>query len=100
MSSSVSKDCINMASYGVICVGCNACGRFDESTMWKSRYEMYVGELAELVGKFGEDFYKSNLQQMNIATDVIYFGKKIKECVKHIDFGGMDYFEITKGGAE
>ena len=37
MSIGVSKDCINHDSYGEICVHCNACGRFDEKTMWKAR---------------------------------------------------------------
>ena len=94
----VSKDCVNKASYGEICVGCNACGRRDKNTMWQARYKMYVGELAELVDKFGDDFYKSNLQQMNIAQDVISLGEYIKECVEHIDFGGMDHFEIGGEG--
>lgn len=78
MSSTVSKDCINIDTYGEICVSCNACGRFNESSMWESRYKMYVGELAGLVDKFGDDFYKSNLQQMNIAKDVISLGEKSK----------------------
>lgn len=88
----IMKDCINHDSYGEICVGCNACGRFDKETMWKSRYDMYVMHLKELVQKYGDDFYNSNLQQENISSDVIYYGNKIKECVSHIDF--------EKGGGE
>ena len=100
MSSTVSKDCINKDTYGEICVSCNACGRFNESTMWKSRYEIYIDELAEQVDKFRNDFYKSNLQQMNLAKNILSLGEKIKECIEHIDFGGMDFFEIEKGGAD
>lgn len=28
---SVTKDCVNPDSYGIICVKCNKCGRFDEA---------------------------------------------------------------------
>lgn len=86
MSIGVSKNCINHDSYGEICVHCNACGRFDEKTMWKSRYNMYVFHLKELVKRYGDDFFKSNLQQSNIAEDVIYYGKQIKGCLSHINF--------------
>ena len=94
MSIAVMKDCINHYSYGEICVGCNACGRIDQNAMWKARYDMYVMQLKELVSKYGDAFFNSNLQQMNIAKDVIFYGEKIKECVEHLDFGGMDSFEI------
>lgn len=98
MSYGITKNCINPDSYGVICVHCNACGRIDKTTMWQSRYDFYYSRLKELLDKYDDDFYKSNLQQTNIALDVIHFGKKIKECVAHIDFGGMDAFEIDKDG--
>ena len=97
MSSAVTKDCINGASYGVICVGCNACGRLNKETMWQSRFEMYVCDLIEETEKIGSEHFKSNLQQRNIASNVIYLGEKIKECVEHIDFDGMDYVEVDIG---
>lgn len=95
MSSCVSKDCINHDSYGTICVGCNACGRFDKNTMWQARYDMYVRQLKELVSKYGDDYFNSNLQQENMASDVIYYGKKIKECVAHLEFGGTREIVLT-----
>lgn len=94
MSIGALKDCINHYSYGEICVGCNACGRLNKETMWQSRYEMYVRDLKEETEKIESESFKSNLQQMNIASDIVWLGEKIKECVQHIDFGGMDYFEI------
>jgi hypothetical protein len=94
MSSGVMDNCINHDSYGEICVGCNACGRIDKNTMWQARYEMYVRHLKEEVEKYGDSFFHSNLQQMNISSNIIYLGEKIKACVPHLNFGGMDSFEV------
>ena len=89
------KDCINFASYGEICVHCNACGRYDKNTMWQARYRMYLGELGGLLDKVLDESYQSNLQQKNIALDVITFGERLKECVEHIDFGKPDWFGVN-----
>ena len=94
MSIGALKDCINHYSYGEICVGCNACGRINKETMWQSRYEMYVRELKEETEKFESKTFQSNLQQMNIASNIGFLGEKIKECIENIDFGGMDYFKV------
>ena len=37
----VMANCLNPASYGTICVGCNACGRIDESTQKQSELKLY-----------------------------------------------------------
>ena len=37
----VTVDCYNLEdSYGMICVRCNCCGRFDTKTMWACRLEL------------------------------------------------------------
>ena len=82
----VSKDCVNTDSYGEICVKCNCCGRFGEETMWIRRYNLYWRKLAELIEKHSDDFYFTDLQQTNIASDIVSYGKDIIECVKHLDF--------------
>lgn len=82
----VSKDCINHDSYGEICVQCNCCGRFNKETMWECRYNMYWQHLAETIEDHSFNYLQSNLQQSNIAKNVIYYGEKILECVSHIDF--------------
>ena len=97
---SIMDKCINKDSYGMICVHCNACGRIDKNTMWEARYQMYIRQLAEEIEKINDDFFKSNLQQMNLAKNIIYHGEKIKECVEHIDFVGLDHFEIVKEGEQ
>lgn len=49
---SVLENCQNpYDSYGQICVGCNCCGRVDESTMWKSRYDLAIRRLVEEIEK-------------------------------------------------
>lgn len=82
----VSKDCVNPDSYGEICVKCNSCGRFNKDTMWESRYNLLWYRLAEELNKHGSEYFRSDLQQTNIAKNIIYFGEKILECVKHMDF--------------
>lgn len=82
----VSKDCVNPDSYGEICVKCNCCGRFGKETMWIRRYNMYWRNLAELIDKHSDDFYFTDLQQTNIARDIVTYGQYILECVKHLDF--------------
>lgn len=82
----VSKDCVNPDSYGEICVKCNCCGRFGKETMWIRRYNMYWRNLAELIEKHSDDFYFTDLQQTNIAIDIVTYGQYILECVKHLDF--------------
>lgn len=96
MSIATMENCINPDSYGMICVHCNACGRYDKDTMWKARYDMNIGHLAEEVSKFKDDGFQSNLQQMNLAKNIIHYGEKIKECVEHIDFGGMGIFAMSE----
>jgi len=41
------KDCINPASYGEICVRCNACGRFDKASQNECALQLYKEQLEE-----------------------------------------------------
>lgn len=95
ISQSSIDDCCNLRdSYGMICVGCNCCGRIDKEQMYKSRYKVYVRQLFEEVGAFNDPNFQSNLQQRNIAINVIDYGQKIIDAVEHIDFGKPDWFEV------
>lgn len=100
MSIPVSDDCINRDSYGMICVHCNACGRIDKNTMWEARYKMYYGFLEGEISKHNDDSYKSDLQQANIASNIIHLGQKIAECVEHINFGGLQPFKLERSDTE
>lgn len=52
--------------------------------------------LEEEISEHSDDFYKSDLQQANIASNIIYFGQKIAECVEHINFGGLQPFKLER----
>ena len=82
----VDRKCINPDSCGEICVKCNCCGRFGVENMWIRRYNMYWRNLAELIEKHSDEFFFTDLQQTNIASDIVTYGKNILECVKHLDF--------------
>ena len=82
----ISEDCVNTDSYGEICVKCNCCGRFGKENMWIRRYNLYWRKLAELIEEHQDDFYFTDLQQTNIASNIVSYGKDILECVKHLDF--------------
>jgi hypothetical protein len=85
---SIEKDCINPDSFGEICVKCNACGRFDKDEMLIDRYIMFRHRLVEEIEKFNSDYYHTNLQQMNIAKNIIYNAEKLLECIEQMDFDG------------
>lgn len=88
---SVMKNCKNpYDSYGEICVGCNCCGRFDESTMWEARYELAVRQLQELTEKLGNEWYRTNLQQANICSSINSWSEELKEILSHIDFDSKE----------
>ena len=57
---------------------------------------MNIGHLAEEVSKFKDYGFQSNLQQMNLAKNIIHYGEKIKECVEHIDFGGTGFLAMSE----
>ena len=82
----VSKKCINTDSYGEICVKCNCCGRVGVENMWIRRYNMYWRRLSYEIENHSDEYYMSNLQQKNIASNVKFYAEKILECIEHLDF--------------
>jgi len=76
----VTEDCINLKdSYGVICVKCNACGRFNKDTQKECALKMYERQLSE-----EQNFNRwiegvEELQRKNIKKNILYIKKKIKE---------------------
>lgn len=92
----VTKECENPDSFGEICVGCNACGRVNKETMQTDRYNMYRFRLAEEIEKFNSEFYHTNIQQTNVAKNIIYCALKLLECIEHIDFDKVDKKQVAK----
>lgn len=96
MSGAVSKDCWNpYDSYGLICTGCNCCGKFCKETMHKARFEVTVRHLKETAGKLNHPDFQSNLQQHNVVADLKYELEKIEQAMAFIDFGPPEPFTIT-----
>lgn len=72
MCMSVMDNCINKASYGEICVHCNACGRFGGSKedILKSELLMLMEELKEYSYHILHDEYDTLLQQKNVVSSI------------------------------
>lgn len=73
-------------SYGEICIRCNCCGRFDKKTMWECRAHTYKRHINENLEKLLNKGYWTELQQTNLASNIVYLANMFKEAVKHIDF--------------
>lgn len=77
---SVTNNCVNLFdSYGEICVGCNACGRFNESTKHKCYLDVLKRQLAE--AESFDDWVDGmeELQRKNKAANIEYTKNKIKK---------------------
>lgn len=95
MSGAVSKNCWNLIdSYGLICTGCNCCGKFDKSSMHKARFAVTVRHLQETVSKLNHPDFMTNLQQHNVVADIKYELEKIEAAMAFLDFGPPEPFEI------
>lgn len=97
MSGAVSKNCWNLLdSYGLICTGCNCCGRSNKETMHADRRRIAIRHLHETVCKLNHPDFQSNLQQRNIIEDIKYNLEKIEAAMAFIDFGPPEPFTITE----
>jgi adenylosuccinate synthase len=72
----VSKDCVNGASYGEICVGCGCCSK-DKMVRYHARLQMYTEEL-ETAQHFNTWIkgYK-RLQRRNMKSNITYCKRRI-----------------------
>lgn len=77
---SVTNNCVNLLdSYGEICVRCNACGRFNESTKHQCHLSVLKRQLAE-AESFDHWFDgMEELQRKNNAANIEYTKNKIKK---------------------
>ena len=75
----VADDCINIASYGVVCVKCNACGRFNKETQRECALRMWMDELYNQFhfnAWFDDEGIKA-LQKKNIESNIEFIQDKI-----------------------
>jgi hypothetical protein len=73
------ENCLNPASYGEICVGCNACGRINKETQKEDALELYKGLLQ---AEYEFDRWiegMEELQKKNIAKNIERYKAKIAE---------------------
>ncbi|MDD4775888.1 MAG: hypothetical protein PHG75_05215 [Syntrophomonas sp.] len=77
---SVRENCENLLdSYGEICVRCNACGRFDESTKHQCHLDVLKRQLAEEESFRDWSDGMEELQRKNKAANIEYMKNKIKK---------------------
>ena len=73
------ENCLNPASYGTICVGCNACGRINKETQKESQLKLYKELLQD---QYNFDRWiegMEELQKKNIAKNIEHYKAKIAE---------------------
>ena len=91
----VSEDCINIHSYGMICVHCGCCSynpNFRDRTRRQINYykRMLVEEYN--FSNWFEDTKWRALQEKNVKANITYFKRKIRRLKK--------IMKTLKGGAE
>lgn len=77
-----------MWSYGVLCVGCNCCGRVERGlAMWEARLRYHEEELERNLN-FSESWQTDRklvaIQKENVRSNVAYHRAKIRYCRKAI----------------
>lgn len=79
----VSDDCINIYSYGEICVRCGCCEAEepDEKKRIANQIEYYSERLEEEKNfdNWDDDEKRRKIQEKNVKENIEYFEKKIKE---------------------
>ena len=83
MCISASKNCINLYSYGVICVHCGCCEEMNPDLKDRTEKQIkYYKERLQEEYNFSDycnDEKIANLQKKNVEKNIIYYGNKIKE---------------------
>jgi hypothetical protein len=72
---SVCKNFID--SYGMICVGCNCCGRLNPKTKYASRLKVAKRHLKEEQEDLTKSEFQTELQQKNIRSNIRSFKRQI-----------------------
>lgn len=84
MSFSAIKNCLNSDSYGMICVHCNACGRFNSDTILQDKLKMYQIKLEQEKNFDGWEEEAEAIQRRNVASNIKYFEDKIQNTEAEI----------------
>ena len=78
---SVTENCINIDSYGMICVCCNACGRINPARQKEDALRMWREKLEEVLNfdRWSDDPEVRALQERNRQANIEYYKAKIAE---------------------
>ena len=83
MCMSVSKNCINIDSYGCICVHCGCCEEnnpnVNDRTERQIKYYKEQLERQYNFNEFDEDEKFAEIQRKNIASNIKYYKEKIEK---------------------
>lgn len=77
----VSEDCINIYSFGEICVGCGCCSRNPNyMDMIRRRIKYYKRMLEEQYSfsNWVDDEKCRKVQEQNVKANILYFKRKIR----------------------
>ena len=83
ISYAVHEDCMNINSYGEICVHCNCCGRFGEEGKKEAQIKYWKEMLseAETFDQWFEDEWKE-IQEANQQRHISYCKAKLAELME------------------
>lgn len=83
----VLENCENPYSYGEICVGCNACGRFDKKTRLESKLKVLEEWLEDRKNfdMWAEDEEIRKIQEKNLSESIKEIEREIKRLKKLIE---------------
>ena len=75
------ENCINNDSYGIICVGCNACGRINPARQKEDALKMWREKLEDELNfnRWDDDPEIRALQERNRQANIEYYKAKIAE---------------------
>ena len=81
----VSEDCINIYSYGEICVGCGCCSRnpnYKDRMIQQLRYYKQRLEEEYTFNEWEEESKWRKIQEKNVQSNILYYKRKIRTCKK------------------
>lgn len=78
---SVTENCVNIDSYGIICMGCNACGRINPERQREDALRMWRKKLEDELSfdRWDDDPEVRALQEQNHQLNIEYYKAKITE---------------------
>jgi hypothetical protein len=77
----VTDECINIDTYGVICVQCNCCGRFGEESKREAQIEYYKERIKseEAFDNWDSDEGRRKHQEKVVQENINYYKAKLAE---------------------